>query len=115
MMKRGAVIVDIAIDQGGCCETSNVTTHEEPVYIVDGIVHYCVGNMPGAVPHTSTLALNNATFKYARMMANYGFEKAIKMENGLANGVNIYAHKCVNRNVAESLDLEYTELSLVIA
>ena len=115
IMKKGAVIVDIAIDQGGCCETSVVTTHQEPVYIVDDIVHYCVGNMPGAVPYTSTLALNNATFKYARMMANYGFEKAIKMDTGLANGVNIYAHKCVNQNVAESLNLEYTELDTVLA
>ena len=115
LMKKGAVIVDIAIDQGGCCETSEVTTHQEPVYIVDDIVHYCVGNMPGAVPYTSTLALNNATFKYARMMANYGFEKAIKKDVGLANGVNIYAHKCVNQNVAESLNLEYTELDTVLA
>lgn len=115
IMKKGAVIVDIAIDQGGCCETSHVTKHQDPVYIVDGIVHYCVGNMPGAVPYTSTVALSNATFKYARLMANYGLEKAIEMDAGLANGVNIYAHKCVNKNVADALDLEYTELKTVIA
>ena len=114
LMKKGAVIVDIAIDQGGCCETSRVTKHADPVYIEDGIVHYCVGNMPGAVPHTSTIALANATFKYGRMIANYGLEEAVKMDAGLANGVNIYGHKCVNKNVAESLDLEYTDLFEVI-
>ena len=114
LMKKGAVIVDIAIDQGGCCETSHVTKHADPVFIEDGIVHYCVGNMPGAVPHTSTIALANATFKYGRMIANYGLEEAVKMDAGLANGVNIYGHKCVNKNVAESLNLEYTDLFDVI-
>ena len=114
LMKKGAVIVDIAIDQGGCCETSHVTKHADPVFIEDGIVHYCVGNMPGAVPHTSTIALANATFKYGRMIANYGLEEAVKMDAGLANGVNIYGHKCVNKNVAESLNLEYTDLFEVI-
>ena len=114
LMKPGAVIVDIAIDQGGCCETSRVTTHEEPVYIEDGVVHYCVGNMPGAVPNTSTIALSNATLKYGRMIAKYGLEKAVKKDKGLAEGVNIYAHKCVNANVAESLGLEYTDLNDLI-
>lgn len=115
LMKKGAVIVDIAIDQGGCCETSHVTSHSEPVFIEDGIVHYCVGNMPGAVPHTSTVALANATFKYGRMIANYGLEEAVKMDKGLANGVNIYEHKCVNKNVADSLGLEFTNLFDVLA
>lgn len=110
LMKKGAVIVDIAIDQGGCLETSKVTTHADPVYIEEGIVHYCVGNMPGAVPHTSTIALSNATLKYGRMIANYGLEEAVKRDRGLAEGVNIYKHKCVNINVAKSLNLEYSYL-----
>ena len=107
-MKKGSVIVDIAIDQGGCCESSHVTTHDDPVYIEQDVVHYCVGNMPGAVPHTSTIALSNETFKYARMMANHGLEAALKMDEGLAHGLNIYNHKCTNKNVALSLGLEYT-------
>ena len=115
IMKKGAVIVDIAIDQGGCCESSHVTTHDDPVFIEEGVVHYCVGNMPGAVPYTSTIALANATFKYAMMMANNGLEKAVSLDAGLAKGVNIYGHKCVNMNVAKSLKLEYNELSDVIA
>lgn len=110
LMKKGAVIVDIAIDQGGCCESSHVTTHAEPVFIEEGIVHYCVGNMPGAVPHTSTIALANATYKYGSMIANLGLEAAAKKDAGFANGVNIYNHKCTNKNVAASLDLEYTDL-----
>lgn len=114
LMKKGAVIVDIAIDQGGCCESSHVTTHDEPVYIEEGIVHYCVGNMPGAVPNTSTIALANSTFRYAMMMANNGLEKAVAMDKGLANGVNIYCGKCTNKNVATSLDLEYVKLEDVL-
>ena len=114
LMKKGAVIVDIAIDQGGCCESSHVTTHDDPVFVEEGVVHYCVGNMPGAVPHTSTVALANATFRYARMMANSGLEAAVKADPGLANGVNIYCGKCTNRNVATALDLEYTELASLI-
>lgn len=110
LMKKGAVIVDIAIDQGGCCESSHVTTHAEPVFIEEGVVHYCVGNMPGAVPHTSTVALANATYKYGSMIAKFGLEEAVKKDAGLANGVNIYNHKCTNKNVADSLGLEYTDL-----
>lgn len=110
LMKPGAVIVDIAIDQGGCCETSKVTTHDDPIFIEDGVVHYCVGNMPGAVPYTSTIALANTTLKYGQMIAKYGLEEAVKKDAGLANGVNTYAHKCVNKNVADSLNLEYTDL-----
>jgi len=111
LMKKGAVIVDIAIDQGGCCETSHVTTHDNPVFIEEGVVHYCVGNMPGAVPYTSTVALSNATFSYGLKMADNGLEAAAKMDPGLANGINIYDHKCVNRNVAQSLALEYVPVS----
>ena len=114
LMKPGAVIVDIAIDQGGCCETSHVTTHDDPVYIEDGIVHYCVGNMPGAVPYTSTIALTNTTLKYARLIANNGLEKAITLDTGLLEGVNVYNHKCTNKSVADSLALEYTSLSSII-
>ena len=110
LMKKGAVIVDIAIDQGGCCETSHVTTHDNPVYIEEGIVHYCVGNMPGAVPYTSTIALANATFRYAELMAEYGLEEAAKMDAGLKNGINVYAHKCTNKNVAASVGVEYTDV-----
>lgn len=114
LMKKGAVIVDIAIDQGGCCESSHVTTHDNPVFIEEGIVHYCVGNMPGAVPYTSTIALTNSTLRYGLLMADNGLEKAVQMDAGLANGVNIYNHTCTNRNVSNSLGLPYTALSDVI-
>jgi alanine dehydrogenase len=114
LMKKGAVIVDIAIDQGGCCETSHVTTHDDPVFIEEGIVHYCVGNMPGAVPYTSTVALANATFRYGKMIADLGFEAAMKKNAGLANGANVYDGKIVNRNVAVSLGREYTDLMTLI-
>jgi alanine dehydrogenase len=114
LMKKGAVIVDIAIDQGGCCESSHVTTHDEPVFIEEGVVHYCVGNMPGAVPYTSTVALANATLPYGLLIANNGVEAAAKMNEGVANGVNIYCGKCTNKNVAKSLNLEYTELLEII-
>lgn len=114
LMKKGAVIVDIAIDQGGCCESSHVTSHDEPVFIEEGIVHYCVGNMPGAVPYTSTVALANATFHYGNLIAKYGLEEAAKMNKGVADGVNVYNGKCTNKNVADSLNLEYTNLFDVI-
>jgi alanine dehydrogenase len=108
IMKQGAVIVDIAIDQGGCCETSAETTHDDPVFILDGIVHYCVGNMPGAVPRTSTVALANTTLPYGLMIADMGLEKACASDEGLAKGVNLYMGTCVNRNVADSLGLQCT-------
>lgn len=109
LMKPGSVIVDIAIDQGGCCETSHVTTHDDPVFIKDGIVHYCVGNMPGAVPYTSTVALANATIKYALDIANKGLLQAIKDDEGLRNGLNVYKCKCTNENVAKALKLKYVD------
>ena len=113
-MKKGAVIVDIAIDQGGCCESSHVTTHDNPVFIEEGVVHYCVGNMPGAVPHTSTIALTNSTLRYGLSIADKGLEEAVKADAGLKNGVNVYGGKCVNRNVCKALDLPYTDvLSLI--
>ncbi len=114
LMKPGAVIVDIAIDQGGCCESSHVTTHDKPVFIEEGVVHYCVGNMPGAVPYTSTIALTNTTYRYASMIAKMGLEAAVKKDAGLANGVNVYGHKCTNKNVAKSLDLEYTDVMTLV-
>ena len=115
LMKKGAVIVDIAIDQGGCCESSHVTTHDNPIYVEEGVVHYCVGNMPGAVPYTSTIALANTTLKYGRMIANLGLEEAVKKDAGLANGVNTYAGKCTNKGVADSLELEYTDLLALLS
>ncbi len=114
LMKKGSVIVDIAIDQGGCCESSHVTTHANPIYVEEGVVHYCVGNMPGAVPYTSTIALANTTLKYGRMIANFGLEEAVKKDAGLANGVNTYAGKCTNKGVADSLNLEYTHLKELV-
>ena len=110
-MKKGAVIVDVAIDQGGCVETAKATTHSNPVYEVDGVIHYCVANMPGAVPRTSTIALTNATLPFTRILASLGFEKAIAGNNGLAEGVNVYNGQITYRAVAESQGREYTPLS----
>ena len=114
LMKKGAVIVDIAIDQGGCCESSHVTTHDEPVFIEEGVVHYCVGNMPGAVPHTSTVALTNSTLRYGLAIADKGLEEAVKQDKGLAMGVNVYDGRCVNENVAKALGMECADLLALI-
>ncbi len=112
-MKDGAVFVDVAIDQGGCGESSHVTTHDDPVYVMDGVVHYCVGNMPGAVPRTSTIALTNATLKYGLMIANQGLEKACE-NNAIKTGVNCYLGKLTNKNVADAHGYEYVELKSLI-
>ena len=112
-MKRGAVMVDVAIDQGGCFETSHATTHTEPTYIVDGVVHYCVSNMPAAVPHTSTLALTNATFPYLLELADHGLEGACARHPGLRQGVNTYDGYVTHRGVAESQGREWRELAAV--
>src|SRR5882762_530784 len=109
-MKKGSVIVDVAIDQGGCVETAHATTHSDPVYEVDGVIHYCVANMPGAVPRTSTIALTNATLPYARRLANLGFSKAIA-DPGLAEGVNVYKGAITYKAVAESQSRSYTPLA----
>src|SRR5437588_11414854 len=101
-MKKGAVIVDVAIDQGGCIETARPTTHSNPAYTVDGVVHYCVTNMPGAVPHTSTLALTNATFPYVMKLASMGAKSAIKSDEGIRQGVNTYDGHVTYKAVAES-------------
>jgi len=104
-MKRGSVLVDIAIDQGGCFETSHATTHDDPVFEVDGITHYCVANMPGAVARTSAFALNNATLPFALKLANMGAEAAMKADPHLANGLNVSGGKIRHAAVAEALDL----------
>lgn len=111
-MGKGSVVVDIAVDQGGCIETCKATTHENPTFVVDGVVHYCVANMPGAVARTSTFALTNVTLKYARMIAKDGVDRAIMKDKPLRLGVNIYKGKLVYEQVAMDLDLPYTPLSL---
>ena len=113
-MKDGAVFVDVAIDQGGCGESSHVTTHDDPVYIEEGVVHYCVGNMPGAVPRTSTIALTNATLRYGLKIAADGLEEACKKSAVIESGVNCYAGKITNANVAKALGYEYTNLESLI-
>jgi alanine dehydrogenase len=102
-MKRGAVIVDVAIDQGGCFETSHPTTHQEPTFVVDDIIHYCVANMPGAVPRTSTFALNNATLPYVLALADHGAAQALANDSGLAAGLNVHAGDVTCEAVAAAL------------
>ena len=106
-MRPGSVIVDIAIDQGGCFETSRATTHANPVYEVDGVIHYCVANMPGAVARTSAFALNNATLPFVLKLANEGAEAAMKADPHLANGLNVSNGKIRHQAVAEALDLAF--------
>lgn len=108
MMKPGAVIIDVAVDQGGCTETTRPTTHSNPTYIVDGIVHYCVTNMPGAVGRTSTYALCNVTFPYVMQIARHGLAGACALDPGLAEAVNMFAGEVTNRPVAETFGLKYT-------
>ena len=112
LMRRGTVMVDVAIDQGGCFETSHATTHSNPTYEVDGILHYAVANIPGAVPFTSTLALTNATLPYAIRLANMGWRDACRADKGLAEGVNIVDGKITFKPVAEAWDMPYTPLEL---
>jgi alanine dehydrogenase len=113
-MRPGAVIVDISIDQGGCVETSHVTTHSDPVYLVDDVVHYCVGNMPGAVPRTSTYALTNVTMPYAIQIATLGLEDAIREDAALAAGVNVYRGAVTNEGVAQAHGLAFTPLGELV-
>jgi len=113
-MKKGAVIVDVAIDQGGCVETARPTSHSDPSYTVDGVVHYCVTNMPGAVPHTSTLALTNATFPYVLRIATLGAKEALRRDAGLAEGLNTWGGKLTYKGVAESQQREFTPPSTVL-
>ena len=114
-MKDGAVFVDVAIDQGGCGESSHVTTHDDPVYAVDGVVHYCVGNMPGAVPRTSTIALTNATLKYGLQIAKAGLEEAARNSKVISSGVNCYDGRLTNENVAKAHGYEYSDLMDILA
>ena len=106
-MKAGAVLVDIAIDQGGCFETSRPTTHAEPTYVLDGVIHYAVTNMPGAVPRTSTFALTNATLPYVKALADHGWRAAISKDPGLAHGLNVHAGQLTHEAVASALGLDY--------
>ncbi|TLU66273.1 alanine dehydrogenase [Thalassotalea litorea] len=114
-MKPGSAIVDVAIDQGGCIETSKATTHADPTYIVDDVVHYCVANMPGAVPRTSTFALNNATLPYIIQLANKGYKQALLDDKHLLNGLNVIAGKVTCQSVAENLGFDYVEPAIALA
>jgi len=113
-MKVGTVVVDVAVDQGGCIETCKPTTHENPIYVVDEVVHYCVANMPGAVPYTSTLALTNATLPYALELADKGWVKACSDRSDLRKGLNIVAGQVVYEAVAQAFDLPYTEVNMLL-
>lgn len=113
-MKPGAVIVDVAIDQGGCIETAQPTTHTRPTYFVDGVLHYCVSNMPAAVPNTSTIGLTNAQFPFLMELANKGISQALKGSRTLATGVNTYKGECTHQGVAESLQIPWRELQAVV-
>ncbi len=114
-MKPGSAIVDVAIDQGGCVETSKATTHADPTYIVDDVVHYCVANMPGAVPLTSTFALNNATLPFIIRLANKGYKQALLDDAHLLNGLNVINGHVVNKHVADALNLPFVEPKQVLA
>jgi len=113
-MKKGAVLVDVAIDQGGCFETSKATTHKDPIYTVDGVVHYCVANMPGAVPKTSTLALTNATLPYAVEIADKGWKKAMQENPEIRCGANVVQGKITYKGVAEAFGLKYTPIDSLL-
>lgn len=113
-MKKGSVIVDVAIDQGGCLETSKATTHQDPTFVVDNVVHYCVANMPGAVPQTSTYALNNATLPFSLSIANQGWKKAMQQDPHLLNGLNIHQGKLTYQAVAQAQGLDFTDAMTLI-
>jgi len=111
-MEKGSVVVDIAVDQGGCIETCKATTHENPTFVVDGVIHYCVANMPGAVARTSTYALTNVTLKYARLIAKHGVDKAAAIDESFRPGINIFKGALVYQAVAQDLELPYTVLKV---
>jgi alanine dehydrogenase len=113
-MAPGSVIVDVAVDQGGCIETTHPTTHSDPIYFVDGVLHYCVANMPGVVPRTSTYALGNATLPYMVKLAEMGVRDALREDDALARGVNTYRGVITYPGVAEAFDLEYTPLDTLL-
>jgi alanine dehydrogenase len=114
-MKKGAVIVDVAVDQGGCIETTRVTTHSQPTYEVDGVLHYCVANMPGAVPRTSTFALTNVTLPYLRLIANRGLVAAVRTDASLLPGINTYQGHLTCGPVAEALGLPTADARALLA
>jgi alanine dehydrogenase len=114
IMKPGSVIVDVAIDQGGCIETAKPTTHDHPTFVVDGVIHYCVANMPGAVPFTSTIGLTNVTLPYAVQIANKGWKKALNENQELDKGLNIANGVITYRDVAEAFDMQWEEISAVL-
>jgi alanine dehydrogenase len=114
-MKKGAVVVDVAIDQGGCFETSHPTTHADPTFVVDGVVHYCVANMPGAVARTSTFALNNATIAHAVALANKGWQAALRDDANLKNGLNVCQGKVTHAAVARELGYDYVPADTLLA
>jgi alanine dehydrogenase len=113
-MKKGSVIVDVAIDQGGCFETSKATTHTDPVFELDGVIHYCVANMPGAVPVTSTMALTNATLPYALKLANKGWKQAALEDHGIKTGLNIVNGKVAYKGVADAFNLDYIPVKEIL-
>jgi alanine dehydrogenase len=113
-MTPGTVVVDVAVDQGGCVETSHPTTHSDPIFLVDGVIHYCVANMPGAVPRTSTYALSSVTQPYALRLADLGFVRAVRSDPALALGVNTYRGQITYQAVAEAFSLEYTPLASLL-
>jgi len=113
-MKKGSVIVDVAVDQGGCSETTKVTYHDDPTYEIDGVIHYCVGNMPGAVPRTSTVALTNATLRYGLEIATNGLEKACKNNEIIYSAINTYNGHCTYKNVADGFKIEYKDIRELI-
>jgi alanine dehydrogenase len=114
-MKRGSVVVDVSVDQGGCIETTHPTTHSDPTYVIDGVLHYGVANMPGAVPNTSTMALTNATLRYGLAIADKGWKKAVADDASLAKGVNVVDGKVTYKSVADAHGLEYTPLQSMLA
>jgi alanine dehydrogenase len=113
-MKKGSVMVDVAIDQGGCFETSKATTHKDPVYIIDGVIHYCVGNMPGAVAKTSTLALTNATLPYAVEIAGKGWKKAMRENQEIQKGANVIKGEITFKGVADAFGLKFTPVDKLL-
>jgi alanine dehydrogenase len=113
-MKKGAVLVDVAIDQGGCFETSKATTHSDPIYVVEEVVHYCVANMPGAVPKTSTMALTNATLPYAVQIANKGWKRAMQENEEIKYGANVIRGNITYKGVAEAFDLDYVPIDSLL-
>ena len=114
-MRPGSVLVDVSIDQGGCFETSRPTTHDKPTYVVDGVVHYCVSNMPGGVPRTSTFALNNATLPFVLSLANQGYKQAMRQDPHLLNGLNVCKGRLTHKAVANALQQEYTPAEVMMA